>query len=109
MRNGPASKLLRLARRYRGCGGRRVKPFRVFIGFWVDYRDVYYESSFWLGPCEVGTYLAPGGGVPDDGFDGDRARLSVADKWCCEGLDDAVVSSSPGGTVQAAAEGMEWF
>ena len=61
----------------------------------------------WLGPCEVGTYLAPGGGVPDDGFDGDRARLGVADE-CCEGLDDAVVSSSPGGTVQAAAEGMEW-
>ena len=44
--------------------------FRIFIGSWVDYRDVYHESSFWLGPCEVGTYLAPGGGVPDDGFDG---------------------------------------
>ena len=74
----------------------------------IDYRDVYYESSFWLGPCEVGTNLAPGGGVPDDGFDGDRARLGVADE-CCEGLDNAVVSSSPGGTVHAAAEGMEWF
>ena len=33
--------------------------FRVFIGSWVDYRDVYYESSFWLGPCEVGTHLLP--------------------------------------------------
>ena len=31
--------------------------FRVFIGSWVDYSDVYYESSFWLGPCEAGTYL----------------------------------------------------
>ena len=81
--------------------------FRVFIGSWVDYRDVYYESSFWLGQCEVGAYLAPGGGVRDDGFDGDRARLGVADE-CCEGLNDAVVSSSPGCTVQAAAEGMEW-
>ena len=68
----------------------------------------FIMSRPWLGPCEVGTYLAPGGGVPDDGFDGDRARLGVADE-CCEGLDDAVVSSSPGGTVQAAAEGMEWF
>ena len=28
---------------------------------------------------------------------------------CCEGLNDAVVSSSPGCTVQAAAEGMERF
>ena len=82
--------------------------FRVFIGSWVDYRDVYYESSFWLSPCEVGTYRNPRGGVPDDGFDRDRARLGVADE-CCEGLDDAVVSSSPGGTVQAAAEGTEWF
>ncbi len=82
--------------------------FRVFIGSWVDYRDVYYESSFWLGSCEVGTYLTPGGGVSDDGFDGDRALLDVADE-CCEGLDDAVVSLSPGGTVKAAAEGMEWF
>ena len=33
--------------------------FRVFIGSWVDYRDVYYESSFWLGQCEVGAYLVP--------------------------------------------------
>ena len=68
----------------------------------------FITSRPWLGPCEVGTYLAPGGGVPDDGFDGDRARLGAADE-CCEGLDDAVVSSSLGGTVQAAAEGMEWF
>ena len=45
--------------------------FRVFIGSWVDYRDIYYESSFWLGPCEVGAYLAPVGGVPDDGFPDD--------------------------------------
>ena len=80
--------------------------FRVFIGSWVDYRDVYYESSFSLGPCEVNAYLTPGGGVPDDCFDGDR--LGMADE-CCEGLDDAVVSSSPGCIVQAAAEGMEWF
>ena len=58
-----------------------------------------------MGPCEVGAYLTPGGGVPDDDY---RARLGVADE-CCEGLDDAVVSSSPGCTVQAAAEGMEWF
>ena len=41
-------------------------------------------------------------------FDGDRARLSIVDE-CCEGLDDAVVSSRLGCTVQAAAEGMEWF
>ena len=57
--------------------------FRVFIGSWVDYRDVYYESSFWLGPCEVG---APGGGVPDDDDDDDDGpgwvwRMSAARAW----------------------------
>ena len=51
--------------------------FRVFIVSWVDYRDVCNESSFCLGPCEVGTYLALGGGFPDDSVDSDRARLGV--------------------------------
>ena len=84
--------------------------FRVFIGSWIDYRDVYYESSFWLGPCEVGAYLAPGGGVPDDGYDGDRAPLGMADE-CCEGLDDAVVSSSPDSCVvdDDAGAVSDWF
>ena len=57
---------------------------------WVHVRSARISPSEAVFPTTVSIVTGPG--------------------WvCCEGLDDAVVSSSPGGTVQAAAKGMELF